>query len=117
MSMRREKNAWFWLRKRERGQEKEIETTLWEKKSKKDKAPSVLILVFWVSFKNKIIDEILNINIFNIYISDFVCKVKLKFNGLGIWAVFTNRIIDKKLNINILIFSSVIMFVKSNENF
>jgi hypothetical protein len=83
----------------------------------KDEAPSVLILVFYVNFTNRITDKILNIYIFNIYISDFICKVVLKFNGLGIWALFTNRIIDKKLNINILIFLSMIPSIKSNKIF
>jgi hypothetical protein len=88
--MRREENAWFRLRRRERRgererrEEKEIETAPWEKKREKDEAPSVLILVFYVNFTNKITNKILNIYIFNIYISDFIGKVVLKFNGLGI---------------------------------
>jgi len=48
-----------------------------------------------------ITDEILNITIFNIFVDNSICEVKLKFNGLGIWALFTNRITNEILNINI----------------
>ena len=50
---------------------------------------------------DRITDEILNINIFNIYVGDYIRKVELKFNGLGIWVIFTNRITDEKLSIKI----------------
>ena len=72
LRMRKEDNAWFHVRRRKRREDKERETGVWEKKKEKDE---VSLSRFWY-FILVFIDGQLNINIFNIFVSDSVCKVK-----------------------------------------
>jgi hypothetical protein len=98
---------WEWEREvKEKEKEKEREMGVWMKKIK---SWSVMIQVFYLVFTDGIIDRRLNINIFNISIDDFVCKVKWKFSNYMkffrkplqyYWRLFIQLVIPLRKKVN-----------------
>jgi hypothetical protein len=69
----------------EREEKKRREKQVWEKKKRRRWSLDLSwFMSFILVYIDMITDGILNITIFNIFISNSISEVKLKFNGLGI---------------------------------